>query len=140
MSSSNDSNGNFNRKKDSDLTVGTEVLHALFENGKSELSRQFIRWKLWAKWAEFVGAQIGKNSEPVGYKNGTLYVWVRNSSWMQQMIFILDPMKEQINTRLEMQYVKTIVLTLDKKSVPREAQQSEEIKNELLGFFDRSTN
>lgn len=126
------------KKRSSDLTQGSEVLHALFENGKSELSQQFIRWKLWAKWPEFVGPSIGKNSEPVGYRQGTLYVWARNSSWMQQMIFILDPMRDKINVGLGFDYVKSIVLTLDRKSVPREAQQSEHLRDHVKKLMNES--
>lgn len=128
--------GSSNNKKNSDLVLGSEVLHSLFENGKSELSKQFIRWKLWAQWPDFVGASIGKNSEPVGYRDGVLYVWAKNSSWMQQMIFILEPMKEQINTRLGMKYVRSIVLTLDRKSVPKEALSSDELKSHVKNLMN----
>ena len=120
-----------NKKRESDLTVGSDVLQGLFENGKSPLSEQFIRWKLWGSWAQYVGATIAKNCEPVGYYRGTLYVWVKSSSWMQQLIFGLEQMKSQINSKLGFQYVITIHLTMDKKSVPRDAQASEQLKQNI---------
>lgn len=110
------------------LTESSEVLHGLFENGKSALSEQFIRWKLWRKWAEFAGQSIADVSEPVGYRRGTLYVWVKNASWMQQLIFMLDPLKDSINKKLEFSFVKAIHLTLDRKAVPYDEQNKKELQ------------
>lgn len=115
------------KKKKSQLTLGSQVLQSLFESGNSELSEQFIRWKLWKKWGEFVGPSISQVCEPVGYRRGVLYVWVKNSTWMQQLIFMLDPMRDKINKSLGIQYVKTIHLTLDRRSVPKD-QQAEDLK------------
>jgi hypothetical protein len=112
-------------------TLGLEVLQGLFENGNTALSQQFIRWKLWKKWTDFVGPTIAQVSEPVGYKRGTLYVWVKNSSWMQQLIFMLEPMRESINKKLQTEYVKTIHLTLDRKSVPHSPEESEALRKSV---------
>lgn len=111
------------KKPKGKLSVGSEVLQSLFENGKSPLSEQFMRWKLWAKWEEVVGPTIAKNAEPVGFQRGTLYVWVRNSTWMQQMIFMKDPMRETINKKFENNFVKYIKFTLDRRDVPASDQQ-----------------
>ena len=119
------------KKNKKQLTLGSEVLQALFENGKSPLSVQFIRWKLWRKWAEFVGATMAEVSEPVGYNRGILYVWVKNSTWMQQMVFMRDPMKETINQKLQMRYVAEIRLTMDRRSVPEDAIGSEELRQSI---------
>jgi len=119
-----------NRKK-SNLSAGSDVLQALFENGKSELSVQFIRWKLWKKWSEYVGPTMGQISEPVGYRRGVLFVWVKNSSWMQQLVFMREPMKDAINKKLQQSYVKDIHLTMDRKSVPADAMASEELKESI---------
>ena len=116
------------RKK---MSAGSEVQQALFENGKSELSVQFIRWKLWKKWSEYVGDTMGAVSEPVGYDRGVLYVWVNNSSWMQQMVFMREHLRDAINKKLEREYVREIRLTMDKKSVPRDAIASQELKDSL---------
>lgn len=105
------------------LSLGSEVLQSLFENGKSPLSEQFMRWKLWAKWEEVVGPTIAKNTEPVGFQRGMLYVWVRNSTWMQQMIFLKDPIRDTINQKFENNFVKYIKFTLDRREVPNSNQQ-----------------
>lgn len=121
----------FPRKKKSELKPGSEALQGLFENGKTPLSQQFLRWKIWKKWGDFVGPTISKHSEPVGYFRGTLYLWVENSSWMQQMVFMKDPLVETINKKLGFAFVRNIYLTLDKKSVPRDAEEARELKNAI---------
>lgn len=113
---------NRNNKPKGKLSVGSEVLQSLFENGKSPLSEQFMRWKLWAKWEEVVGPTIAKNAEPVGFQRGTLYVWVRNSTWMQQMIFMRDHMRQTINQKFEKNFVRHIKFTLDRHEVPQADQ------------------
>lgn len=124
-----DSGFNGKPKPNAKLSNSSEVLHGLFENGKSALSEQFIRWKLWRKWAEFTGPSIGEISEPVGYRRGILYVWVKNASWMQQLIFMLDPLKTSINKKLGINYVKGIHLTLDRKAVPSDDYHKKELQD-----------
>ncbi len=113
----NQNNPNYKKKK---LSLGSEVLQSLFENGKSPLSEQFMRWKLWAKWEEVVGPTISKNAEPVGFQRGVLYVWVRNSTWMQQMVFMKDHIRETINQKFDSNFVKYIKFTLDRHEVPQD--------------------
>ncbi|MGE5086993.1 MAG: DUF721 domain-containing protein [Bacillota bacterium] len=115
-------NSNDFKPKKGKLTLGSEVLQRLFENGKSPLSEQFMRWKLWAKWEEVVGPTIAKNAEPVGFQRGVLFVWVRNSAWMQQMIFLKDQIRDTINQKFENNFVKHIKFTLDRRDVPQDDQ------------------
>ena len=105
------------------LSIGSEVLQSLFENGKSPLSEQFMRWKLWAKWEDVVGSTIAQNAEPVGFQRGVLYVWVRNSAWMQQMSFMANHIRDTINAKFEKNFVKYIKFTLDRRDVPSSDQQ-----------------
>lgn len=74
---------------------------------------------------------MGAVSEPVGYQRGVLYVWVSNSAWMQQLVFMREHMRDAINKKLEQEYVREIRLTMDKKSVPRDAIASAELKDSL---------
>ncbi len=95
----------------------SEVLQTLLENSKSPLSDQFIRWKLWARWEEIVGKTIAEQTLPVGYQRGSLLVWVKNSTWMQQMVFMREPMIRTINSKLNRQFVHFIRFTLDRREV-----------------------
>lgn len=109
-----------NPPKKKKLSAGSEVLMGLFENGKSPLSGQFLRWKLWAKWPEVVGATIAQNAEPVAFKNGILFLWVRHSAWMQQLMFMREHMLKTINQKMGHNYVKSIRFTLDRHDVPQQ--------------------
>jgi predicted nucleic acid-binding Zn ribbon protein len=124
-----------NPKKKTNLSAGSEVLQALFENGKSELSVHFIRWKLWKKWSEYVGPTMGGISEPVGYHRGVLFVWVKNSAWMQQLVFMREHMRDTINKKLQQEYVKEIRLTMDRKAVPADAQASQELRESMASLL-----
>lgn len=115
--------------------LSSEVLQALFENGKSELSIHFLRWKLWKKWPEFVGPTIAAASEPVSYYRGTLYLWVKNSAWMQQLVFMREPIRDSINKKLQKEYVKEIKLTLDRKAVPSDPNATQELRSSLQSIM-----
>jgi hypothetical protein len=114
-----------------DLQLGSEVIQSLFENGNSPLSLQFIRWKLWRKWPEIVGPTMATVCEPVGFINGTLFIWVKSSTWMQQMVFMIDPMKAKVNKFLNQNYVSQIRYTLNKHQLPTEAEQVAQLKHSL---------
>lgn len=120
-----------NSEKKPKFSLSSQVLQSLFENGKSPLSEQFLRWKLWAKWKEVVGPTISQNAEPVGLRYGTLYVWVKNSSWMHQMIYMKDQMQETINRKMESDFVKNIRFTLNRHEVPGEQNQQENLKQQI---------
>ncbi len=99
----------------------------------------FIRWKLWKKWPDYVGPTMAAISEPVGYQRGVLFVWVKNSAWMQQLVFMREHMRDTINKKLQQEYVKEIRLTMDRKSVPGEAQASEELKASLASLLQEES-
>ena len=113
----------------SKFSLSSEVLQKLFEGGNSPLSEQFMRWKLWARWKDFVGSTVAQNTEPVGFYRGTLYLWVRNSSWMQQLTFMKDHIQKSINQKLGKQFVKNIRFTLDRREVPGQNENQQEFKN-----------
>jgi hypothetical protein len=111
---------------------GSEVLQKLFEDGKSPLSEQFLRWKIWARWPDYVGVSLAKECEPVGYFRGTLYLWVRSSSSMHNLNFLKDQIQAEINKKLERTFVQKIRLTLDRKEVPTDAQEQKDLRNYVL--------
>jgi predicted nucleic acid-binding Zn ribbon protein len=123
-----------NEKSRQKLTTSSEVLHALFENGKSALSLQFLRWKMWKMWSEYAGTTIAANTEPVGYRQGVLYLWVKSASWMQQLVFMREPLAQKINEKLGFKYVYEIRLTLDRRSVPQDALESEELRQQIANI------
>ena len=122
-----------NKKKDqrSRLMPVANVLQSVLGNGKSPLSEQFTRWKLWRCWPEVVGPNIASSTQPVSYHKGRLYIWVRSSTQMQELRFLVGDIKDRINDYLGREYVKFIQFTLDQKSVPQDPKDQQEIADSL---------
>lgn len=97
-----------------------EVLKNLFDDSKKGgvVSDQFLRWKLWLTWKDVVGASIAEYTEPVSYNNGTLWIWVKNAAWMQQMTFMADVILNTIEHKYRKGYVKELRFTLDRRGIP----------------------
>ncbi len=112
------------------LNSGSAIIQSLFEGKNSPLSEQFVRWKIWYSWADYVGPTMANCCLPVGYDRGTLFVWVKNSSWMHHLQFLKETLQEQINARLGKPFVKRIRLTLDRNEVPNASDP------EWQGFID----
>lgn len=112
--------------------TGAEVLQKLLEGKAAPVSDQYLRWKLWLNWKETVGATVSENAEPTAYHHGVLWLCVRNSVWMQQMTFMLEPIKKSINQKFKENMVKEIRLTLDRKATP--AAGDENFKKQLKKF------
>lgn len=127
----------FNPKPKPKLVPGSEVLQGLFENGKNPISQQFIRWKLWRSWSDYVGESISAVTEPVSYQRGCLYIFVKHSTWLHHLNFMKDTLKTAINDKLEIQYVYEIKLVTDRKYVPRDAEAIEELQNNIDKLIEK---
>jgi hypothetical protein len=114
-------------KKDirkSHLKSSSDVLEALLGGGNPALSHQFTCFKLSRSWSEVVGASMAKNTLPVSYDKGTLVIWVSDSTWMQELSFAIDQIKEKINAHIGRAWVYNVRFTLEKKglaNMPAEA-------------------
>lgn len=106
------------KKGSGKLNSGSAIIQSLFESKDSPLSEQFVRWKIWYSWEEYVGTTMANCCLPVGFDRGTLYIWVKNSTWMHHLHFLKETIQEQINSRLGKVFVRRIRLTLDRKEVP----------------------
>ena len=122
------------RKGVGKLSSGSSIIQALFESKSSPLTEQFVRWKIWYSWADYVGPTMANCCLPVGYDKGTLFVWVKNSSWMHHLQFMKDSIQEQINIRLGKHFIKRIRLTLDRHEAPNA------LDPEWQGFIDQILN
>lgn len=120
----------FNQK----FKSGTEVLQGLFENGKSPLSEQFLRWKMWAKWDEIVGSTLSKSCEPVGLQWGVLIIWVPHSTVMQQLLFLKENILVAVRKAFPQMQIKDVRFTLDRKAVPKEESSRTHAKNFIKKF------
>lgn len=121
------------------LNSGSSIIQKLFEGKESPLSEQFIRWKIWYSWVQYVGPSMAQNCLPVSYDKGVLYIWVKNSTWMHHLLFLRESLQEKVNTHLGKHFVKRIQLTLDRKDVPNAADPEWQkfIDNIIKGDSDK---
>lgn len=124
-------NGPKKPKAKTDLLAVSKVLQTLLANGKSPLSDQFLRWKIWRFWPQIVGPTFANFCEPVGFDRGRIYLWVKSAARMQEMRFFEDQLREKINQHVGRTWCKNIRFTLDRRGIP--AEVSEEFKSFLAG-------
>ncbi len=63
---------------------------------------------VWPIWNETVGTTIARNAQPEKIRNGTLFVKVSGSTWMQQLQYMKEMIADKLNQRLGKQVVKNI--------------------------------
>lgn len=88
------------------------------DSGVDHIADQFFRWKLWMNWKDVVGPTTSQCCEPVAYHQGVLTLWAKNSTWMTQLNFMSETIKNSINQKVGSVMVKEIRVTMDRKNVP----------------------
>ncbi len=100
------------------------------QNSKSELSDGFLRWRLEQQWADVVGAAIAQQTLPVAFEKGSLFIWVRHPTWMQQLWYFQDVIKEKVNRHLERdpgrEWCRQVKFTLNRRAAMTEQERSED--------------
>ncbi|MCB0386279.1 MAG: DUF721 domain-containing protein, partial [Bdellovibrionales bacterium] len=100
------------------LETAADVLQSLLANGKSGLSDQFQRWRLWHQWPRVVGESLSQNTCPVGYQGGILIIWVDHPARIQDLHYVKKAMIDRINNHLGRKWVSNLRFTTDRKAVP----------------------
>ena len=116
----------------SKFKTSAEVLHRLLEDKAGPVSDQYLRWKLWLAWKHIVGPTVSENAEPIAYHRGVLWLCVKNSVWMTQMMFMIEPIKNSVNQKFKEGFVKEVRLTLDRRLTP--SSNDENFKSNLKKF------
>ncbi|HUI26139.1 MAG TPA: DUF721 domain-containing protein [Candidatus Kryptonia bacterium] len=62
--------------------------------------RQLRAYALWNFWSEEVGDAIAQRAQPVRVRNGILFVTVASHTWMQELQFMKETIRERLNARL----------------------------------------
>ncbi len=119
------------KKKKTELTTASKVLQSLLGSGKSPLSDNFLRWKIWRFWPQIVGPTLAKHCEPVGYERGKLMIWVKSSPRMQEIRFFENDLKKKVNEHVGKEWVRSIRFTLDRHGVPNPGDVSDGFKKFL---------
>lgn len=102
------------RSRMSELQTSSEVLESTFK-GKSFFSQGFIRWRVWGSWAEIVGEDLAKQTEPVFHRDFCLSIWASTPALAQDLSFSSEPLKQKINAFVGSEWVKSVRITSYKK-------------------------
>ncbi len=70
--------------------------------------QQMRVYSIWNFWADEVGELIARRAQPSGFRNGILFVTVATQSWMQELQFMKEKIRERLNTRLGAELVRDI--------------------------------
>ncbi len=73
-----------------------------------DLTDKLSDYGIWPIWNETVGPTVARNAQPEKIHNGTLFVKVTSSTWMQQLQFMKEMITEKINERMGRETVKNI--------------------------------
>lgn len=79
-----------------------------------DLSPKLEEYGVWPVWDEIVGATIARNAQPEKIRNGTLFVKVSSSTWMQELQYMKEMISEKLNQSLGKEVVKNIFFVIGK--------------------------
>lgn len=80
--------------------------------------RELAGYAVWAFWSEEVGAMIARNAQPSRFRNGVLVVTVANHSWIQDLQFMKEGIRDKLNARLGGPVIRDIQLECGKVIAP----------------------
>lgn len=79
-----------------------------------DLSPKLEEYGVWPIWNEIVGVTIARNAQPEKIRNGTLFVKVSSSTWMQELQYMKEMISEKLNQSLGKEVVKNIFFVVGK--------------------------
>lgn len=109
-----------------------EVLISLLEKGKSPIGQSYLMSKLWAYWPQIMPPQVAKSTQPIALKYKTLYIWVKNSTWMYELNLNKKSILQKVQSTVGVDVVQEVVLTLDIKTLPQDILQNESLRQYIL--------
>lgn len=65
-------------------------------------------YRLWTFWADAVGPAVAERAEPAGFRAGVLSVRVSNHAWLQELQFMKDELRDELNRRLGGEHIRDI--------------------------------
>ena len=70
-------------------------------------------YAVWPHWEEAVGATIARHARPVRIRRGLLCVAVDSPVWMQELQFLKESIRAQLNTRAGGDVISDLFFVLD---------------------------
>jgi predicted nucleic acid-binding Zn ribbon protein len=102
-------------------TIG-DVLAKVLQRVDPE--HQLPAYRIWTFWNDEVGAAIARRAQPTRFRNGILFVTVATHSWMQELQFMKEQIRERLNARLGAALVRDIFFisgSIDADTAPAES-------------------
>ena len=87
-----------------------DVLTALV--ARLEFRDRLQQYSVFPLWAEVVGAELARRTEPLRIEEGKLFIRVDGSAWMQEIAFLKDEIRERLNRRAGASLVREIFLVV----------------------------
>lgn len=66
-------------------------------------------YRIWTFWDQEVGESIARRAQPIRFRDGLLFVAVATHTWMQELRFLKDTIRDRLNARLGANQVQDIV-------------------------------
>ena len=79
-----------------------------------DLSPRLEEYGVWPIWNEIVGVTIARNAQPEKIRNGTLFVKVSSSTWMQELQYMKEMISQKLNQSLGKDVVRNIFFFIGK--------------------------
>lgn len=73
-----------------------------------KLDKNLKVYQVFDAWEQAVGAKIARHSQPKRFKDGTLWIAVDNSTWMQQLSLLSEEICGKVNRALEAPMVQKV--------------------------------
>jgi len=87
--------------------------------------QQMRTYSIWNFWAEEVGELIARRAQPSHFRNGILFVTVATQSWMQELQFMKETIRERLNARLGAELVRDIFFVSGSITAPTSVDPAE---------------
>ena len=91
-----------------------------------DLSPKLEEYGIWPIWNEIVGVTVARNAQPEKIRNGTLFVKVSSSTWMQELQYMKEMISEKLNQSLGKEVVKNIFFVVGKIEIRTPESKSQE--------------
>lgn len=101
--------------KPKDLNSVGDVLQGLFEKGNPRLAEDLKRFRLKSVWPQVVGGEIANHCYPKGFREGTLFLCVKGSVAMNQLLYLRTQIIEKVNEYLGINWVKELKFSLSER-------------------------
>jgi len=98
-----------------------QLLHKLLR--RAEASYRDRSHLVWEVWEAAVGPELARRSRPHSLRAGRLIVAVASAAWMQQLSFLRESIRDNVNRALGQPLVREVRLRMAETEAPRPVHQ-----------------